>query len=70
MTDVKQDPVSTVPKDMLTYQHPRTLDEAFNDRGPVIDPEDLPMGWLDKLVLWVAPVAVLFVVVLFSLGVI
>lgn len=56
--------------DPLTYIHPRTLEEAFGSRGPVIDPEDPPMDWLDKLVLWVAPVAVLFVVVLFSLGVI
>lgn len=45
--------------DPLTYRHPRTLDEAFNERGPVIDPNDPPMDWQDKLVLWGSLVAAL-----------
>jgi len=53
--------------DPLTYKHPRSLDEAFGSRGPVIDPEEPPMDWEDKLVLWVAPVALLFVMLLLVL---
>lgn len=53
--------------DPLTYKHPRSLDEAFGSRGPVIDPEDPPMDWQDKAVLWAAPVVVIFLVLLFAL---
>lgn len=56
--------------DPLTYKHPRTLQEAFGSGGPVIDPEDPPMDLVDKAVLWAAPVAVLFLVVLFALEVV
>ena len=56
--------------DPLTYKHPRTLQEAFGEGGPIIDPVDTPMVWQDKIVLWAAPVAVLFLVVLFALEVV
>lgn len=55
------------PYDALTHTYPRTLDEAFGSRGPVIDPTDPPMDWQDKAVLWAAPAAVIFLVVLFIL---
>jgi hypothetical protein len=53
--------------DPLTYKHPRTLKDAFGEGGPIIDPEDPPMDWQDKTVLWAAPVVVIFLVVLFAL---
>lgn len=53
--------------DPLTYKHPRTLDEAFGSRGPVIDPTDPPMDWQDKAVLWAAPVTIIFLIVLLAL---
>lgn len=48
------------------YVYPRTLEEAFGSRGPVIDPEDPPMDWQDKAVLWAAPAAVIFLIVLLA----
>jgi hypothetical protein len=56
--------------DPLTYKHPRTLKDAFGEGGPIIDPEDPPMDWQDKTVLWAAPVVVIFRVVLFALEVV
>lgn len=53
--------------DTLTYVHPRTMEQAFGpgERGPLLDRDAYaPMDWQDKLVLWVAPVVVIFVVVL------
>lgn len=50
------------------YVYPRTLQDAFGSGGPVEDKDaQPPMDWQDKLVLWVAPVAVLFVIVLLVL---
>lgn len=57
--------------DPLTYKHPRSLDEAFGSRGPVIEKDaDLKMDWQDKAVLWAAPAAVIFLIVLFALEVV
>ena len=53
--------------DTLTYVHPRTMEQAFGpgERGPLLDRDAYaPMDWQDKLVLWVAPAVVIFVVVL------
>lgn len=50
------------------YVYPRTLDEAFGERGPVVEKDAEPeMYWDDKLMLWVAPAIVIFLVVLFIL---
>lgn len=50
------------------YVYPRTLEEAFGERGPVVEKDAEPkMEWQDKLVLWVAPAVLLFVVVLMML---
>jgi len=48
------------------YVYPRTLDEAFGERGPVVEKEP-EMHWDDKLMLWVAPAIVIFLIVLFIL---
>lgn len=54
--------------DPLTYVYPRTLEQAFGERGPVVGMDDEPpMDWQDKIVLWLAPVAVVFVIVLIAL---
>lgn len=56
--------------DTLTYVHPRTLEQAFGpgERGPLFEKEtDSPMDWQDKIVLWLAPVVVVFVIVLIAL---
>jgi hypothetical protein len=54
--------------DPLTYRHPRTLEEAFGERGPLVEMDAEPeMYWDDKLMLWVAPAVVIFLVVLFIL---
>jgi cytochrome c-type biogenesis protein CcmH/NrfF len=48
--------------------YPRTLEQAFGERGPVVGMDDEPpMDWQDKIVLWLAPVAVVFVIVLIAL---
>jgi hypothetical protein len=50
------------------YVYPRTLDEAFGERGPVVEKDEEPeMRWDDKLMLWVAPAIVIFILVLFVL---
>jgi len=50
------------------YVYPRTLEQAFGpgERGPVVE-EEPKIDWQDKLVLWAAPVVVVFIVVLFAL---
>jgi hypothetical protein len=54
--------------DPLTYQHPRSMEEAFDERGPLVEMDAEPeMYWDDKLMLWVAPAVVIFLVVLFIL---
>lgn len=52
------------------YVYPRTLEQAFGhgERGPLIEKDAEPeMYWDDKLMLWVAPAIVIFLVVLFAL---
>jgi hypothetical protein len=50
------------------YVYPRTLEEAFGERGPVVEKDAEPeMYWDDKLMLWVAPAIVIFLIVLFIL---
>lgn len=50
------------------YIYPRTRQEAFGSGGPVEEKDaQPPMDWQDKIVLWVAPVAVVFVIVLIAL---
>lgn len=52
------------------YVYPRTLEEAFGpgERGPVVEKKEEPeMYWDDKLMLWVAPAIIIFLVVLFIL---
>lgn len=54
------------------YIFPRTLEEAFGpgERGPLVERESQkPMDWEDKLVLWVAPAVLMFVVLLLMLEV-
>lgn len=64
-----------VPKQRIPsadYIFPRTLEEAFGpgERGPLFEREEhRPMDWEDKLVLWVAPAVMLFVVLLLMLEV-
>lgn len=53
--------------DPLTYKHPRTMEEAFGHRGPLVDPDKQPMDIADKIILWAAPVVVIFIVVLIAL---
>ena len=56
--------------DTLTYVHPRTMEQAFGpgERGPLFERDvDMPMDWQDKIVLWLAPVVVVFVIVLIAL---
>lgn len=56
--------------DTLTYVHPRTMEQAFGpgERGPVEEKDTPPaMDWQDKIVLWLAPVVVVFVIVLIAL---
>lgn len=53
--------------DPLTYKHPRTMEEAFGHSGPLVDPDEQPMDIADKIVLWAAPVVVIFIVVLIAL---
>jgi hypothetical protein len=56
--------------DPLTYVHPRTVEQAFGpgERGPVVEKDAEPeMHWDDKLMLWVAPAVVIFLIVLFAL---
>lgn len=54
--------------DPLTYVYPRSLDQAFGERGPVVEQDAEPeMYWDDKVMLWVAPAVVIFLVVLFIL---
>ena len=39
--------------DPLTYVYPRSLDQAFGERGPVVEKDAEPeMYWDDKLMLW------------------
>ena len=62
---------SEVPmNDPLTYVYPRTIEQAFGtgERGPVEEKDAPPaMDWQDKIVLWLAPVVVVFVIVLIAL---
>jgi len=54
------------------YVFPRTLEEAFGpgERGPLVECDaPKPMDWEDKLVLWVAPAVLMFVVLLLMLEV-
>jgi hypothetical protein len=56
--------------DTLTYVHPRTMEQAFGpgERGPLFERDaEFEMDWQDKIVLWLAPVAVVFVIVLIAL---
>lgn len=56
--------------DTLTYVHPRTMEQAFGpgERGPLVEQEPMPsMDWQDKIVLWLAPVVVVFVIILIAL---
>jgi hypothetical protein len=56
------------PIDNPDYVHPRTLEQAFGEGGPVEEKDAEPeMYWDDKLMLWVAPAIVIFLVVLFAL---
>ena len=53
------------------YVYPRTLQDAFGSGGPVEDKDEQPpMDWQDKAVLWMAPVVVIFLVVLLALEVV
>lgn len=55
-------------RDPLTYVYPRTMEQAFGERGELHEPDEMPpMQWQDKLVLWVAPAAVAFLIILFAL---
>lgn len=60
-----------VPKQNIAnadYVYPRTLQDAFGSGGPVEDKDEMPpMDWQDKIVLWVAPAALLFVTLLLVL---
>lgn len=60
-----------VPKQNIAnadYVYPRTLQDAFGSSGPVEDKDEQPpMDWQDKIVLWVAPAALLFVTLLLVL---
>lgn len=50
------------------YVYPRTLQDAFGSGGPVVEQDAKPeMYWDDKVMLWVAPAIVIFLVVLFAL---
>lgn len=52
------------------YVYPRTLKDAFGSGGPLVEREEhKPMDWEDKLVLWVAPAVLLFVMLLLVLEV-
>ena len=56
------------PIDNPDYVHPRTLEQAFGESGPVEEKDAQPaMDWEDKIILWLAPVAVVFVIVLIAL---
>jgi len=53
------------------YVYPRTLKDAFGSGGPVVEMDaPKPMDWEDKAVLWMAPVVVIFLIVLFALEVV
>jgi len=53
--------------DPITYRYPRSMDEAFGERGPLVEKDAEPeMDWEDKAVLWAAPVGVIFLIVLFA----
>jgi len=56
--------------DPITYRHPRTLEEAFGPYerwGEVVEKDtQQEMDWQDKAVLWMAPVVVIFLIVLFA----
>ena len=53
--------------DPITYRYPRSMDEAFGERGPLVEKDAEPeMDWEDKAVLWAAPVVVIFLIVLFA----
>lgn len=56
--------------DPITYRHPRTLEEAFGPYerwGEVVEKDaQSEMDLADKAVLWAAPVAVIFLVLLFA----
>ena len=60
--------------DHITYRHPRTLEEAFGPYerwGEVVEKDaQQEMDWEDKAVLWMAPVVVIFLIVLFALEVV
>ena len=63
-----------VPKQNIAnadYVYPRTLEEAFGPYerwGKVVEKDAQPeMDWEDKAVLWAAPVAVIFFIVLLVL---
>lgn len=56
--------------DPITYCHPRTLEEAFGpgERGPLFEKDEpKPMDWEDKLVLWLVPAVLLFIMLLLIL---
>lgn len=56
------------PIDNPDYVHPRTLEQAFGERGPVEEKDaQPPMDWADKIILWLAPVVAVFIVVLLAL---
>lgn len=56
--------------DPITYRHPRTLEEAFGPYercGEVVEKDaQQEVDWEDKAVLWMAPVVVIFLIVLFA----
>lgn len=63
-----------VPKQNIAnadYVYPRTLQDAFGSGGPVVEKDaQQEMDWDDKVMLWVAPVVVIFLIVLFALEVV
>lgn len=53
--------------DPITYRYPRSMDEAFGERGPLVEKDAEPeMDWEDKVILWAAPVVVIFLIMLFA----
>ena len=56
------------PIDNPDYVHPRTLEQAFGEGGPVEEKDaQPPMDWSDKIILWLAPVVAIFIIVLLAL---
>jgi len=56
--------------DLITYRHPRSLEEAFGPYerwGEIVEMDAQPeMDWEDKIVLWAAPVVAIFLIVLLA----